>query len=54
MEINNKEYSIIRDILNRILDAYDDDGNLNGENDYYNNIILRNLSQEELKILKNF
>ena len=52
MKLNDK-CKLVSEIIGRVLNAYNDNGTLNTETDYYNNIILRELSQEEIDYLKN-
>lgn len=50
--LTSNEYSIVSEIINRVLLAYNQDGKL--VDDYYENIILENLSQSEINFLKDF
>lgn len=50
--IKTREYMIVSEIISKVLNAYNDNGTLTDE--YYNNIILRDLSEYEIKILRDF
>lgn len=50
--MKEKQQELIRDILNRVINCYYEDGTL--PDNYYNDLILYELTKDELELLKQF